>query len=138
MTLVIKKIDEKKLREFKAEAIRRGLTLSEAIEQAIDLWLNKVNDKDEEERRMNNEAFQKMKDEILSKYHDKYVVIAKGQLIGVFDNAQEVAEELRKLNVRQAIVFNPSKDSNKREGEWLGGSLSSALARKANNRAGTI
>jgi hypothetical protein len=31
VTLVIKKIDEKKLREFKAEAIRRELTLSEAI-----------------------------------------------------------------------------------------------------------
>jgi hypothetical protein len=30
--LVVKKIDEEKLREFKAEAIKRGLTLSEAIE----------------------------------------------------------------------------------------------------------
>ncbi|MCY0860621.1 MAG: hypothetical protein OWQ54_09355 [Sulfolobaceae archaeon] len=130
MTLVIKKIDERKLREFKAEAIRRGLTLSEAIEQAIDLWLNKVNDEDEEERRANNEVFQKMKDEILSKYQDKYIVIAKGKFIGAFNSIQEVAETLKKLNVRQAIVFNPSKDAIKREGEWLGGSLSSASMEK--------
>lgn len=130
MTLVIKKIDERKLREFKAEAIRRGLTLSEAIEQAIDLWLNKVNDEDEEERRANNEVFQKMKDEILLKYQDKYVVIARGKFIGAFNSIQEVAETLKKLNVRQAIVFNPSKDSIKREGEWLGGSLSSVSMEK--------
>ncbi|MQL56298.1 hypothetical protein [Acidianus ambivalens] len=46
-----KKIDEKKLREFKAEAIRRRLTLSEAINQAIDLWLNKVSAEDSEVER---------------------------------------------------------------------------------------
>jgi len=39
MTLVVKKMSERKLREFKAEAVRRGLTLSQAIEEAIDLWL---------------------------------------------------------------------------------------------------
>ncbi len=71
-----------------------------------------------------------MKGEIFSKYQDKYVVIARGQLIGVFDNVQKAAEELRKLNVKQAIVFNPSKDSTKREGEWLGGSLSSVSVEK--------
>jgi len=37
MTLVIRKIDEKKLRGFKAEAIKKGLTLSQALEEAIEL-----------------------------------------------------------------------------------------------------
>lgn len=121
MTLVIKKIDEEKLREFKAEAIRRGLTLSEAINQAIDLWLNRV--KDDDERSENNKVFEKLKDEIISKYKDKYVVIAQGKFIGAFDNIEQIQDILKKLNVRHAIVFNSSKDV-KGDGEWLGGSLS--------------
>ncbi|MEM4966463.1 MAG: hypothetical protein QXS45_06810 [Sulfolobales archaeon] len=120
MTLVIKKINEEKLREFKAEAIRRGLTLSEALEQAIDLWLNKV--KDSDERDINNKVFMKMRGEVFSKYKDKYVVIAQGKFIGAYDKIEEVQEVLKKLNVNHAIVFNPSKDV-KEEGEWLGGSL---------------
>ena len=43
LVLVVKRIDERKVREFKAEAIRRGLTLSKAIEEAIDLWLPSKN-----------------------------------------------------------------------------------------------
>lgn len=120
MTLVIKKVNEEKLREFKAEAVRRGLTLSQALEQAIDLWLNKVRD---EEREINNMVFQKMKGEIFTKYKDKYVVIARGEFIGAYDTLEEVQEVLKKLNVSHAIVFNPSKDVRE-EGEWLGGSLS--------------
>ncbi|BDC17337.1 ribbon-helix-helix protein, CopG family [Acidianus sp. HS-5] len=108
MTLVIKRINEEKLREFKAEAIRRGLTLSEAIEQAIDLWLNKA--RDDDEREINNRVFENMKKEILSKYWNKYVVIAKGQFIGAFDTLDEVRNTLKSLNVSQAIVFNPSED----------------------------
>ena len=40
MTLVIKKLDPEKLRRFKAEAVRRGLLLHQALEEAITLWLN--------------------------------------------------------------------------------------------------
>ena len=120
VTLVIKKINEEKLREFKAEAIRRGLTLSEALEQAIDLWLNKV--KDNDEREINNKVFERMRDEIFSKYKDKYVVIAQGRFIGAYDKIEEIQGVLKRLNVSHAIVFNPSKDVRE-EGEWLGGSL---------------
>ena len=120
MTLVIKNVNEEKLREFKAEAIRRGLTLSEAIDQAMDLWLNRVRDNDE--RQENNKVFNKLKNEILSKYKDKYVIIAQGKFIGAYDSIDQVEEVLKKLNVKHAIVFNPSKDI-KSEGEWLGGSL---------------
>lgn len=40
MTLVIKKIDPEKVRLFKAEAVRRGFLLNQALEEAITLWLN--------------------------------------------------------------------------------------------------
>ncbi|BDB99972.1 hypothetical protein [Saccharolobus caldissimus] len=123
MTLVIKKIDEKKLREFKAEAIRRGLTLSEAISQAIDLWLNKVRSEDDEdvekERELNNKVFEELKDNLPK---DKYIVIANGKLIGTFDSLKEVSDVLKGLKVKHAIVVNMNKDSQ-REGEWLSGSM---------------
>jgi len=64
MVLVIKKVDEEKLREFNAEAIRRGLTLSQAIEEAIDLWLRSVKlgtDVD-----VNNRAYLRMKSKLKS------------------------------------------------------------------------
>jgi hypothetical protein len=122
VTLVIKKIDEKKLREFKAEAVRRGLTLSEAISQAIDLWLNKVRSEDnevEKERELNNKVFEELKDSLP---RDKYVVIAKGKLLGAYDSLNEVSKVLKGLNVRQAIVVKLNKDLP-REGEWLAGSV---------------
>lgn len=120
--MVIKKIDEKKLREFKAEAVRRGLTLSEAISQAIDLWLNKVRSEDnevEKERELNNKVFEELKDSLP---RDKYVVIAKGKLLGAYDSLNEVSKVLKGLNVRQAIVVKLNKDLP-REGEWLAGSV---------------
>lgn len=40
VTLVIKKIDPEKVRLFKAEAVRRGFLLNQALEEAITLWLN--------------------------------------------------------------------------------------------------
>ncbi|BFI74817.1 hypothetical protein [Sulfurisphaera ohwakuensis] len=95
--------------------------MSEAIEQTIDLWLNKV--RDNEEREENNKVFEKMEREILSKYHNKYIVIAKGKFIGAYNTLEEVQEVLKKLNVTHAIVYNPSKDV-KEEGECLEGSLS--------------
>ena len=113
-------VDGGKLRELEAEARRRGLTLSQALEQAIDLWLSRARD---EEREMNNAVYQRMKGEIFSRYRDKYVVIAKGEFVGAYGTLEEVQEALRRLNVGHAIVFNPSKDARE-EGEWLGSSLS--------------
>jgi len=124
MVLVIKKIDEKKLREFKAEAIRRGLTLSQAIEQAIDLWMHNpiyiVNDVD-----VNNRVFLEIKKD-LDKYKGKYIVIAHGKFLGAYSNLEEVAKVLskQKPKVKHAIVFKVGYDDKvKRELEWLGGSI---------------
>ncbi|AWR95606.1 hypothetical protein [Acidianus brierleyi] len=122
MTLVIKKIDEKKLREFKAEAIKRGLTLSEAINQAIDLWLSNTKGEDfevEKERELNNKVFEELKDRLPK---DKYIAIAKGKFLGAYDSLEDVSKALRGLEVKQAIVVKIDKDLP-REGEWLTGSM---------------
>ncbi len=122
MILVIKKIDEDKLREFKAEAVRRGLTYSKAIEEAIDLWLSQRSNI-RTESQMNNLTYRKLKDKLIKKYFGKYVVIANGELIGVYNNIDEVSNKLKTLNVKHAIVAKIGEEPIKGELTWLGGSM---------------
>ncbi|HDI74694.1 MAG TPA: hypothetical protein ENF55_01920 [Thermoprotei archaeon] len=123
MTLVVKKIDEKKLREFKAEAIRRGLTFSRALEEAIDLWLKRsVLETDLD---VNNRAYLRMKDN-LDKYKGRYVVFAHGKFIGAYSSLEEVGRALKaiKPRPRHAIVLKVGYDHKvERDLEWWGGSI---------------
>jgi len=124
LTLVIKGIDEKKLREFKAEAIRRGLKLSQAFEEAIELWLNKREVVGEADA--NNIAYERERHR-LKKHHGKYAVFANGGLIGVYDTLEEVAEALKRLSPRprHSIVVRIGVDDAARgDMEWWGGSIS--------------
>ena len=75
MTLVIKRVDERKLREFKAEAVRRGLTLSEAFEEAIELWLSARPLFSEEDA--NNAAYLREGDVVVFLMEDGKLVLVK-------------------------------------------------------------
>ncbi len=123
MTLVVKKVDEAKLREFKAEAVRRGLTLSQALEEAIDMWLRGgVLETDAD---ANNRAYVEMKGE-LSKFEGKYVVFAHGRFVGAFERIEDVGAALRSLRPRpaHAIVLKVGRDVRVgRRLEWWGGSI---------------
>ena len=63
--------------------------ISKALEKAIGLWLELETDETEEER-LNNEAYVKLKDEILRSYTGKYVAIAKGKIVASGDSLTEV------------------------------------------------
>ncbi|PCN50093.1 hypothetical protein B6U99_06280 [Candidatus Geothermarchaeota archaeon ex4572_27] len=123
MTLVVKKIDEGLVREFKAEAVRRGLTLSEALAEAISLWLQHVRSEGvvETEDTVNNRVYESMKAELERRYSGKYVVISGGRLIGAYESGEEVIAALRKIRPRHAIVVRVGERPG--VGEWLGGSL---------------
>lgn len=125
MTLVIKKIDEKLVREFKAEAVRRGLTFSEALDQAISLWLqhirlHEVASSEEEE---NNKVYESIKKELEKKYGNKYAIICNRKLIGVYESTEEVINALKSIKPKpkRAIVVKIGERPG--VGEWLGGSL---------------
>ncbi len=125
MTLVIKNADERLIREFKAEAVRRGLTLSRAFEEAVRIWLDLRDKLLVTEQDANNLAYESIEGE-LRKHRGKYAVIAGGKLMGLFDSLEEVATALRGLEppVRNALVVKIGKDDKeRRELEWLGGSL---------------
>ena len=107
--MIIKRIDEDKLKEFKAEAIRRRLTLSQALEEAIDIWLKRCSVRTDVDA--NNNAYIKMKKK-LSKFKGKYVIFAHGKFIGAFNNVEEVGNALRSLRPipRRAIVLKVGYD----------------------------
>ncbi len=125
MTLVVKKLDERKVRELKAEAARRGITLSKAVEDAIDLWLNLAKRSFlDEETKVNNSVYKKLKES--GKHNElrgKYVVIAGGKLVGAFETLNEAADAIRKTGARKALLFKPGVDDERVEREWLGGSI---------------
>lgn len=123
MTLVIKKIDERKLREFKAEAVRRGLTLSRALEEAIELWLSQKPAWSEADA--NNAAYAREKGKFLKEHAGKYAVFAHGRFIGVYSTLEGVISALRALDERprHAVVTKIGEDAS-RVLEWWGGSIS--------------
>ena len=126
MTLVIKKLDPEKLRQFKAEAVRRGLLLHQALEEAITLWLN-YNEADlETDADANNRVYEAMKEELSQKYTGKFIIIAEGKLIGVYENLNEASEKLRSLKprIKHAILTRVGYDEEySGEYEWWGGSI---------------
>lgn len=126
LTLVIKKLDPEKLRQFKAEAVRRGLLLHQALEEAITLWLN-YNEADlETEADTNNRVYEAMKEVLSKKYKGKFIIIAEGKLVGVYENLNEASEELRslKFHIKHAILTRIGYDEEySGEYEWWGGSI---------------
>ena len=126
MTLVIKKLNPEKLRQFKAEAVRRGLLLHQALEEAITLWLN-YNEADlETDADANNRVYEAMKEELSQKYTGKFIIIAEGKLIGVYENLNEASEKLRSLKprIKHAILTRVGYDEEySGEYEWWGGSI---------------
>ena len=126
MTLVIKKLDPEKLRQFKAEAVRRGLLLHQALEEAITLWLN-YNEADlETDADADNRVYEAMKEELSKKYKGKFIIIAEGKLIGIYENLNEASEKLRSLKprIKHAILTKVGYDEGySGEYEWWGGSI---------------
>ena len=126
MTLVLKKVDKERLREFKAEAVRRGLTFSEAFEEALSTWLLHKRGRGElmSEVEVNNECYESLRKELEKEHKGKVAVIAQGRLIGVYGGLEEAAATIKNLKQRpnHAIVTKVGVDK-KGLGEWLGGFL---------------
>ena len=125
MTLVIKKVDQRTLRDLKAEAARRGLTLAEVFQEAANLWLTRQEETPVlTETQRNNEFYESNVAELERQYKGRYVLIAGARLVGAYDDLRAAAEAMRALSPkpRHAILTKIGKDARE-YGEWLGGSL---------------
>jgi hypothetical protein len=121
---VIRGLDEKTKRSLRAEAIKRGLRLAQAVKEAFQLW--RTYDQEAStlsERDINNAAYNALRQE-LEKYDGKTILIARGKLLGTYDDPRSAAMDLRVKapEARHAIVTIIGKDKRE-ELEWLGGSL---------------
>jgi hypothetical protein len=125
LTLVIKKIDQRTLRDLKAEAARRGLTLGEVFKEAVNLWLTRRQETPVlTEADHNNEFYESNEAELEREYEGRYVLIAGARLVGAYDDLHAAGEAMRALNPRprHAILTKIGKDTRE-FGEWMGGSL---------------
>lgn len=124
MTLVIRGMDEKTKRSIRAEALKRGLRLAQAAKEAFQLWQTYTPDESVvSEMEANNAVYNALRQE-LDKYAGRAILIAKGKLLGTYDNPQSAALDLRirAPEAHQAIITVINKDKRE-ELEWLGGSL---------------
>ena len=125
MPLVLKKVSEEKVRLLKSEAARRGLTPSEAVEQAIELWA-RVGGELVEDEVVDDMVWEAISVRAQS-YRGRYVVIAGGRVQGVYDSLEEAAKRIRELRARgykRVVLVRPGVDDERgRVGEWLGSSL---------------
>jgi len=122
--LVIRGLDEKTKRSIRSEAIKRGLRLAQVVKEAFQLW--RTYDQEAStlsERDANNAAYNALRQEF-EKYANKTVLIAKGRLLGTYDDPRSAALDLRLKapEAQHAIITVIGKDKRE-ELEWMGGSL---------------
>jgi len=125
LTLVIKKVDQKTVRNLKAEAARRGLTLAEVFQEAANLWLNREQERPAStDADRNNEFYEANEAELRRQYKGEFVVIAGGELVGAYHDLNAAGTAIRSLKPRprHAIVTRVGHDERS-IGEWLAGSL---------------
>jgi hypothetical protein len=117
-------MDEETKRSIRAEAVRRGLKLAQAVKEAFQLWQTFNPDESAvSEMEANNAAYNARRQE-REKYAGKTVLIANGKLLGAYDDPRSAALDLKSKapEAHQAIITIINKDK-KEELEWLAGSL---------------
>jgi hypothetical protein len=125
MDVIVRGLDEKLHRKFKAEAALKGISLSKALEEAMRTWLRSESNKVAlDENEANNLAYESMKDQLNSQYRGKYAVFCGGKFLGATDTLEEAGALARggSTSAGKALV---AKIGEKRPagGEWLWSSL---------------
>lgn len=117
----IRSLDEELYRRFKSIAVLRGITLSEAFNEAMRLWIEAHESSLKSREDHDNGYFMGVKGMLDEKYRGKYVVIHGGKVLGVADRLMGVYRIMDENNVRRCVVY---KAGYRRErGEWLWGSI---------------
>ena len=101
MSVLIKDVDKELYAQFKAAAMMRGLRLNEALCKAMEYWikLEQTKDKIDDERMLNNAAYRRLIPQLLKDHEGDWIVISKGELIGIFNNRQEAIMAIKTHNL---------------------------------------
>jgi len=108
--IAVRGVDRELYRRVKAAAALRGMRIGEVVNEALRLWLSikpgaltilsEVEREAERNRRVLQEAF----GELLERHEGKYVAVAGGRVLGVFNTVEEAAEVIEKSGARQGII----------------------------------
>ena len=115
---LIRSLNPELYKKFKAIAVLRGITLSEAFNEAMKLWIEKYEGiliKSKED--YDNEFFEQIKGELDKKYKGKYVLIANKQVIAVTNSVKEAYKILAKFDLRKCLIYKVGEVVEK--SEWL-------------------
>ncbi|TFG05174.1 MAG: hypothetical protein EU536_02705 [Promethearchaeota archaeon] len=101
MSVLIKDVDKELYAQFKAAAVMRGLRLNEALCKAMEYWikLEQTKDKIDEERMLNNTTYRRLIPQLLKDHEGDWIVISKGELIGIFKNQLEAIKSVKTHNL---------------------------------------
>ena len=127
MGVYIRGVDEKVYREFKAESIRRGLKIGEAVTEALKIWLNKHRKEENNidmARKINNAAYRMIKGKLLRDHLGKWIAIADGRLMAVADSLEQLCKENKEIFEKyDHVLVDQVTPEERRIVRWRGRSL---------------
>ena len=127
MGVYIRGVDEKVYREFKAESVRRGLKIGEAVTEALKTWLNKHRKEENNidiARKINNAAYRMIKGKLLRDHLGKWIAIADGQLMAVSDSLEQLCKENKEIFEKyDHVLVDQVTPEERRIVRWRGRSL---------------
>jgi len=127
MGVYIRGVDEKVYREFKAESIRRGLKIGEAVTEALKIWLNKHRKEENNidmARKINNAAYRMIKGKLLRDHLGKWIAIADGRLMAVADSLEQLCKENKEIFEKyDHVLVDQVTPEKRRIMRWRGRSL---------------
>jgi hypothetical protein len=133
-TIAVKKVNQSLYRKVKALASLRGETVSEAVNEALGLWVQLAARGAsvsswvslEGEAREDNECYESHEADLLAEHKGEFVAIGGGRVLGTFANPAEAYEVVRNAGLKHAIVTQV--DEKPRETVELGWGLTEQLA----------
>jgi hypothetical protein len=110
-------------RRLKAEAAIRGKRISEALQEAIEVWLHTGEMQVMSDWEANNRAYLQAKRQLFKEHRGKYAAFGAGRLLGVTANFEEACELVRRAKVRRSIITRIGEEESTEAGDWLWSSL---------------
>jgi hypothetical protein len=81
-------VGEKQYRLFKSTAAKKGVSLSNAFEEAVSAWVSR-SDETSEDQVINDMVYRKMKNRLEKEFPGKYAVIADGKFLGAENTLED-------------------------------------------------